>query len=75
MSVINNNQRPEYVLKKKYNSICYHACREAVAMDEMLTGNVRSENNPADLATKVLGGGANRNSLISHLWHDLTELV
>ena len=44
-------------------------------MDEMLTGNVRSENNPADLATKVLGGGANCNSLISHLWHDLTELV
>ena len=40
-------------------------------MDEMLTGHVRSENNPADLEIKVLGGGAKRNGLISHLWHDL----
>ena len=44
-------------------------------MDEMITGHVRSENNPADLATKVLGGGAKHNGLISHLLHDLTELV
>ena len=44
-------------------------------MDKMLTGNFRSENNPADIATKVLGGGAKRNGLISHLLHDPTELV
>ena len=24
MSVIHNTSKPEYVLKKKYNSICYH---------------------------------------------------
>ena len=41
-------------------------------MDEMLTGHVRSENNPADLATKVLGGSANHDGLISHLFHYLT---
>ena len=34
MSVIHNTQRPESVLKKKSNSICYHAIREVVAMGE-----------------------------------------
>ena len=75
MSVIHNTQRPASVLKKKYNSICYHTCRESIAMDEMLTGHDRSENNLADLATKVLGEGTKRNCLISHLLHDLTEYV
>ena len=70
-SVIHNTQCPKSVLKKKYNSIFYHAYREAVAMDKMLTVHVRSENNPVDLEIKVLGGGAKRNGLISHLWHDL----
>ena len=37
MSVIYNTSRPESTLKKKSNSICYHAIREAVASGEMLT--------------------------------------
>jgi hypothetical protein len=32
MSVVHNTQRPEYVFKKKSNSICYHAVRESAAM-------------------------------------------
>jgi hypothetical protein len=32
MSVMHNTQRPESVLKKKSNSICYHAVREPAAM-------------------------------------------
>jgi hypothetical protein len=32
MSVVHNTQRPESVLKKKSNSICYHALRESAAM-------------------------------------------
>ena len=64
MSVIHNTKRPKSVLKKKSNSIYYHACREAVAMYEMLTVNVRSENNPAGIATKVLSGRVKCNSLI-----------
>ena len=75
MSVIHNTQRPKSVLKKKSNSICYHICREAVAMHEMITGYVQNKNNPADTATKVLGGGAKRNGLISHLLNYLTEIV
>ena len=31
MSVIHNTQRPESLLRKKSNSICYHAVREAVS--------------------------------------------
>ena len=38
MSVIQNTQLPESVLKKKANAICYHAIREAVAMGECLLG-------------------------------------
>ena len=56
MSVIHNTQRPESTLKKKNNSIVYHAVRESVAMGESLTGHVGTNDNVADLATKVLSG-------------------
>jgi hypothetical protein len=49
MSVIYNTQQPESMLKKKSNSICYHAMRKAVAMGECLTGHVSTHNNPADI--------------------------
>ncbi len=56
MSVIRNTQRPESTLKKKSNAIAYHAVRESVAMGESLTAHVSTNNNVADLATKVLSG-------------------
>ncbi|KAL7425539.1 hypothetical protein ACHAXH_000044 [Discostella pseudostelligera] len=56
MSVIHNTQRPESVLKKKNNSICYHAIPESVAMGECKTGHIKTEDNLADLLTKVLYG-------------------
>jgi hypothetical protein len=34
MSVVHNTQRPESVLMKKSNTICYHAVRESAAMGE-----------------------------------------
>jgi hypothetical protein len=49
MSVIHNTQPLESTLKKKSNSIYYHVCREAVAMNEMIMTHIP---NPADLATK-----------------------
>ncbi len=57
MSVIYNTQTPESRLNKKSNSICYHACREAVASGEAIIGHLRSEKNPADICTKVIAGG------------------
>ncbi len=68
MSVIYNTQRPDSTLKKKSNSICYHAVREAVAMCEMLTAHVRAYQNVADIATKVLHAGKKRDYLVSQLF-------
>ena len=56
MSVIHNTSKPESVLKKKSNSICYHFVRESVAMREFLTTHVPTARNWADLLTKFLFG-------------------
>ena len=73
MSVIHNTQRPESMLKKKSNSIAYHAMRESVAMGESLTGHIRSEDNPADICTKIISGGMKRDGLVSLVLHDLNS--
>ncbi len=69
MSVIHNTQRPESTLKKKSNSIAYHAVRESVAMGESLTGHVGTNSNPADLATKVLHGKKRRDMVLKLLYN------
>ena len=56
MSVVNDTSKPESTLKKKCNAIAYHAIYKSVAMRESLTGHIRSEDNPADLLTKVITG-------------------
>ena len=58
VSTIHNTQCPESQLKKKSNSICYHAVREVVAMGKLLTGHVKTDENPADILIKVVGGGS-----------------
>jgi hypothetical protein len=73
MSVIHNTQRPESTLKKKSNSICYHAVREMVAMGEIVTGHISTHNNPADICTKVVPGGTKRNHLIGLILYDLAD--
>jgi hypothetical protein len=73
MSVIHNTQQPESTLKKKSNSIAYHAVRESVAMGESLTGHVGTNSNVADLATKVLVGKKRRgmvNKLLYNIYDD-----
>jgi hypothetical protein len=73
MSVVHNTQRPESVLRKKSNSICYHAVRESSAMGESIIGHVPSVDNPADICTKVVPGGQKRNHFIRLLLHDLCD--
>jgi hypothetical protein len=63
LSVIHNTQKPESTLKKKSNSICYHFCCESVAMGETMMAHIRSENNPADICTKLIPGGIKRDRL------------
>ena len=73
MSTIHNTQCPESQLKKRSNRICYHAVREAVAMGELLTGHVKTDENPADLLTKVVGGGQKRKNLVLIYLYDIHD--
>jgi hypothetical protein len=73
MSVVLNTHRPESVLKKKSNSICYHAVRESAAMGESIIGHVPYVENPDDICNKVVPGGQKRNHLIRLLLHDLYD--
>jgi hypothetical protein len=73
MYVVHNIQRPEYVLKKKSNSICYYAIRESAAMGESIIMNVISVDNPADICNKVVPVGQKRNHLIRLLLHGMCD--
>jgi hypothetical protein len=73
MSVIHNTQRQDSTLKKKSNSICYHAICEAVAMGECVTGHVPTKENPADLATKLIAGGQTWDHLVGKRLYDITD--
>jgi hypothetical protein len=55
-SQVTNSTRPKLTLKKKCNSICYHAVRESVAMGELLITHINSEEKLSDLMTKVTHG-------------------
>ena len=72
MSVVHNTTSPESMLKKKSNSIAYHAVREAVAMGEILIAHIRTDDNIADVMTKVLPGGERRDKLIAGMLWDIT---
>ena len=56
MSVVHNTSRAKSVLRKKSNSVCYHAVHESVSMGESLVGHISNKENVADLITKVLYG-------------------
>jgi hypothetical protein len=66
-------QHPEYVLKKKSNSICYHVARELATKGEFIMAHVHSENHPADMCTKVVPSGKKRYHLIGMLLYDLAD--
>jgi hypothetical protein len=73
MYVVHNTQRPEYVLKKNSNSICYHAVCESASMGESIIGHVPSVDNPADIFTKGVPDGQKRNHLTHILLYDLCD--
>ena len=66
MSVIYNTSRPESTLKKKSNSICYHAVREAVASGECLSTHCKIGDNHSDTMTKVIYGKKEARQCSSH---------
>jgi hypothetical protein len=76
MLVVQNSIAPESMLKEKSNSIAYHAEREdavkeAVMMGEILIVYILSDNNIADIMTRVLPGGERRDKLIQSLSLDI----
>ena len=73
MSVIHNTSKPESTLKKKSHSICYHFIREAAAMNEIRTGHVATEHNPADIGTKIIPAGRKRDHLVGLVLWDLAD--
>ena len=73
MPTIYNTHHPESQLKKKSTSICYHAVREAIPMGELLTGHVRTYENPTDILTKVVGGGQNWKNLVQMYLYDIHD--
>ena len=73
MSVINNTQRPDLTLKKKSNSICYHAVRESVAMKEIMTTHIPTLLNPSDICTKVVPGGEKRKRLVRMILYNIYD--
>ena len=74
MSVIYNTSRPESTLKKKCNSICYHAVQESVAMGESPTGHISTHLNFADLLTKILYG-QKRRDMVEGILYDIYDTV
>ena len=71
-SAITNSTRPASTLKKKSNSIFYHAIRESVAMGESLLAHVGAHDNLADLLTKQTFG-AKSQKLVSRLLYDIFD--
>ncbi len=71
-SQVTNSSRLESTLKKKCNSICYHAIRESVAMGETLLTHIRTGENLADFLTKTTSGAKCR-KLVSGVVHDIYD--
>ena len=61
------------IFNKKSLCFAYHAIRESVAMNELMTGHIRSAENLGDLATKIHGDGFKRNHLVRKLLYDLAD--
>jgi hypothetical protein len=70
-SQVTNATIPES-LKKKCNSICYHAVQESVAMGESLITHIKSEDNLSDLMIKVIHS-AKCHRLVGNILYDIYD--
>ena len=71
MPVIYNSSRPESVLRKKSNSVCYHAVHESVAMGKSLVGHIPSKENVTDLMKGVLYG--QKMKVVSNILYNIKD--
>ena len=70
-SVLANTTIPDSALKKKSQSIAYHFVREGVARDEWRMMYVNTNENEADLLTKLLPSGEKRKNFIRGVLHHI----
>ena len=68
MSVIHSTKHTKSNLNKKSKKIFYRAMRESAAMSEYITENIDTNENIADLATKVLYGGKRKHMIRNILY-------
>ena len=66
-SVLNNTTMPESMLKKKSQSIAYHFISKGVS--EWRIACVNTDENEADLLTKVLPHGTKREGFVGRILH------
>lgn len=66
-----NTTIPDSTLKKKSQSITYHFLREGVAIDELRTAYINTNENSEDLLTKFLPIGMKRHGFIRMLLHHI----
>ena len=71
-SQVTNATIPESTLKKKCNSICYHAVQESVAMGKSLITHIKSEDNLSDFMTQVTYGAKHRR-LVGNILYDIYD--
>ena len=70
-SVLCNTSVPTSTLNKKSQSIAYHFLCEGVARDEWRTAYVSTNDNPADLLTKVLPMEDKRRGFVRMIQHHI----
>ncbi len=70
MSVNNTASKPESILKKKDNAVCYHTVHGSIALGESLTPHIDGDENPTDLLTKVICG-RRRRYIVNNILHDV----
>ena len=68
-SVLANTTIPDSTLKKKSQSICCHFVREGAARDEWRTTCINTNDNDADLLTKLLPSGEKQKGFVRNLLH------
>ena len=62
---------PDSVLSKKSNSIAYHFVREGASMDEWRTGYINTKENPADILSKAVPAGKDRDHKVGLIMWDI----
>ena len=70
-SVLCNTTIPESTLKKKSKSIACHLVREGVVRNEWRTAYVNTNNNEANLLTKLLLFGEKRKTFVRRVLHHI----